>query len=500
MTDYLAKNNQASPFQHFWALSIQFQFYLTWVALFLVAMLVMGVWRRFTLSRVLPVLISVLVTGSLAYSIYLTDIRQSLAYYHTFTRIWEFGVGGLLACWIGNVALRGKVAWIASWAGLVGLVSTGVLFQVSEAFPGYIAIWPVAAAALLILSGENAGRYSGAHLLQLKPFVWFGGISYAFYLWHWPLLIYYYALTGRAQVPLWDGVFIIVGAALLADVTIRFIERPIRLKPMHLPKTAATLAVLAAAVLVSSLLFQLSTTNSASGDPETLEEEQETNDPNPGAAVKSSEGSLHPKDDYDAPLLPDLAAAKQDRADIYDDGCMVGYEDTDVKVCDYGATENPERTIALVGSSHAAHWLPMLQEAVGDEVKIETYIKANCRFTMEENEEHPDCTAWFDKTRERLTTSAEPDLIFAVGNVPPQHEVYEPGSAGFKRPGNSSMTTTSPCCLSETRRGMRRTCLNVWRSIRKTRWTNAKSPARRSCPGMRSGKRWRCRLTRTRSM
>jgi len=95
--DYLAQNNSASPFQHFWALSIQFQFYLIWLVVFFIAIAVLRLISGNHMKRMLLVLISSIVVVSLGYSIYLTAVNQPVAYYHTFTRVWEFGIGGILA-------------------------------------------------------------------------------------------------------------------------------------------------------------------------------------------------------------------------------------------------------------------------------------------------------------------------------------------------------------------------------------------------------------------
>src|SRR5580692_3734445 len=109
--DYLKSDSAASPVQHFWSLSVEEQFYLGWPLLFVFAALVaLTVRRRSWHSReaveearrarghrVLIVLASAVVAGSLCYSVYYTRVNPSGAYFVTTTRIWELGLGGLIA-------------------------------------------------------------------------------------------------------------------------------------------------------------------------------------------------------------------------------------------------------------------------------------------------------------------------------------------------------------------------------------------------------------------
>ena len=94
--DYLAQDAAPSPVQHFWSLSVEEQFYIFWPLLMLGA----GALAR---TRKLPVrkvfltaLLSVTLI-SLGYGIYVSFVDPAPGYFLTTTRIWELGVGGLLA-------------------------------------------------------------------------------------------------------------------------------------------------------------------------------------------------------------------------------------------------------------------------------------------------------------------------------------------------------------------------------------------------------------------
>ncbi|MFD1031910.1 acyltransferase family protein [Metaplanococcus flavidus] len=411
--DYLAQNNTASPFQHFWALSIQFQFYLIWLLLFFVAISLLRLVSGNHMKRMLIILISVIAAVSFAYSIYLTSVNQPFAYYHTFTRVWEFGVGGILALTIHKLVISPRLAWLFGWTGLIGLVSCAIILQVSALFPGYAALWPVLSAVLIIVAGNYSTNFSAFRLLSWKPLVSFGSISYAFYLWHWPLLIFYYALFDAETVSLFHGLLIILLASIFAYITIHGFESPIRKVQLSVWKTAGIIGVLSGAIWFSAIAYQESI-DINNVNTELLNEDFETH---PGAAGYLEDGVLTPVNEFDEPFLPSLEVAVQDLSEIYKDKCILTADRTDVMTCEYGVLENYEHTIALVGGSHSAHWQPMLVElAEAHNIRIVTYLKSNCRFTENNIINLPYCPEWYSNTKEALVKD-KPDLIFTVGDI-----------------------------------------------------------------------------------
>lgn len=426
--DYLAQNNSASPFQHFWALSIQFQFYIVWLLVFFVAISILRLFSGNHIKRMLIIVISILATASFAYSIYLTSVNQPVAYYHTFTRTWEFGIGGILALTIHKLVVSPRIAWFFGWLGVIGLISCGIVLQVSQLFPGYAALWPVLSAVLIIIAGNYSTNFSAFRLLSWKPLVKFGSISYAFYLWHWPLLIFYYALFKAETVSLPHGLLIMAIAAIFAYITIYGFELPIRNIQLPVWKTAGIIAVFSGAIWISAFAYEENSLASPEIDSEVLSDSFATH---PGAAVLLQDGRLTPQSDYKEPFSPSLDFAKQDRSDIYEDRCMVGKVTTKPKVCEYGELTDYEYTIALVGGSHSAHWQPMLVElAKAHNFKIVTYLKSNCRFTEEVTADHPECGDWFKSVKAKLTKD-KPDLLFTVGTVGSQQEEFDEVSEGF---------------------------------------------------------------------
>lgn len=353
--DYLAREEGSSPVQHFWAMSIQGQFYVIWFVLFLVAVWLGAHRIRTTLRWILGGLF----VASFGFSIYLTALDQPLAYFHTGTRVWEFAAGGLLALGIAKVdRIPPRLAAPLGWLGLALIVSCGLLLQVSELFPGWVALWPVIGGLLVLASSSAAGRGTAVRLLGSKPFVTVGAMSYAIYLWHWPILVIYLARTGRTVAPLVPGLAIIAVTLVLAYLTTRFVERPLRESPQGSRTArsgAAAMGITAVALVAGSLVGA----RTVSGPVIAMSDEQ-----HPGPAAVA-EGWPDEPQRFSAPPVPDLAVAKADRADVYDLGCHVAGNDPVPQYCEFGDPDGSV-TIMLLGGSHSAHWQPALEAMAED--------------------------------------------------------------------------------------------------------------------------------------
>ncbi|MBP2437074.1 acyltransferase family protein [Microbacterium amylolyticum] len=158
--DYLAVDTTRSPVQHFWAMSIQGQFYVIWFVLFL---LVAFIVRRSGTStkRAAVVAVAALIVVSFVWSVLQTGSDQQFAYFSTLTRVWEFGLGSLLALTIDKVKLPAQVAAVLSWIALIAVVTVGAVLPVADLFPGYVALIPVVAACLIIVTGQQEAKWGG---------------------------------------------------------------------------------------------------------------------------------------------------------------------------------------------------------------------------------------------------------------------------------------------------------------------------------------------------
>ncbi len=385
--DYLARDAPASPLQHFWALSIQGQFYVIWLVLLTV---VLAVFTRVPLRRRLAVALGLIFVASLAFSIHLTAANQPLAYFHTGTRVWEFAAGGLLAVTLHRLpSLPDVLLAVAGWVGLAMIVTGGLLLPVSTSFPGWVALWPVVGALLVVSCGPSTHRFASSRLLGSAGMVALGGISYALYLWHWPLLIAYRTWHGPEPVALGPGLAILAVSVVLAWVTTHGLEKPIRRWLARLsPWRTVAVGVLGIAIVA-------------------------------GTAVALAQRPVEDTRTTEDGVTLDLAAAAKDLSQLNLDDCQQSVTAAEVIVCEYGDPQG-RTTVFLVGGSHSTHWFPALNK-VGQRHgwRILTATKASCRFSADGHEGDAagrSCAEW---NRDVLAEviAERPDLVVTTATV-----------------------------------------------------------------------------------
>ncbi len=214
---YFDEAAEFKPLLHLWSLAIEEQFYLFWpLALWLGAR-----WR-------LPLWALALGIGAASFALNL-DLAQRDAvadFYFVGARIWELLIGAMLA--LAPKRLRALSPAAAHALSLLG----GALILVSlwridaqPAFPGWRALGPTLGATLLIAAGPRA--ILNARLLSPRLMIALGKISYPIYLWHWPLLAFARISQG-GHIPPPASWGLIALAIVLAQLTYRFIERPVR--------------------------------------------------------------------------------------------------------------------------------------------------------------------------------------------------------------------------------------------------------------------------------
>ncbi|WP_430332976.1 acyltransferase family protein [Rhodococcus sp. ACT016] len=415
-SDYLAADPSVSPLQHLWSISVQGQFYLAAiVVVFGFAWLLRA--RGRSIRGPLTVLLAVLAVASLTYAA-TSDLPQTWLYYDTGARMWELLAGGILACvapWL-RVPRPARIA--LSVAGLAIVFACGMLVDGRTQFPGPWALVPVGAALALIVAGsaeaDGAADNPFTRVLASRPLVRLGTIAYALYLWHWPILIAYLVIRGHTEAGPEGGLIVIALSLVLAELTTRLIETPIR-RPAGTGRTRT--ALVAGASVLTVLLAAGSVTWAAFIDHRTDQWAQQTElDPQiyPGAAALVS-GS-------DAPHVreePSRFVAHADLPATTLDDCISQPGQIDALTCTYG-DPGAEHAIALIGGSHAEHWLPAL-DLLGQEhgFRVETYVKVGCPAVLPPTPDADvgECEEWTFNVVDALT-DARPDFVFSTSTRP----------------------------------------------------------------------------------
>ncbi|MGL5997199.1 MAG: acyltransferase family protein [Pseudomonas proteolytica] len=247
---YFDTSSELKILLHLWSLGVEEQFYI----LFPLAAWVL--WRRRVL--VLPILICMALI-SFGAGLYKLSVSPSAAFYMPQYRFWEILSGSLLAYFSvfgksvpGTAKGSLRFGNFLSVLGLVFLLASVVLIDKYKAFPGFWALMPVCGAVLMILAGPQA--WLNSRLLASKPLVWIGLISYPLYLWHWPVITFI-RIIGGDELNLVSGVFAVSASILLAYVTYRFLELPLRKISPRVPKASVLLAIGAALVVLGGVTY-----------------------------------------------------------------------------------------------------------------------------------------------------------------------------------------------------------------------------------------------------
>ncbi|MFC3420065.1 acyltransferase family protein [Salinicoccus hispanicus] len=86
-TDYLDREQMKTPLEHFWAMSIQRQFYLIWFVVFSFIFFILKRKMKRNGRRLINTVLGLMFILSLGYSIYLTEVNQPWAYFDVSTRV-----------------------------------------------------------------------------------------------------------------------------------------------------------------------------------------------------------------------------------------------------------------------------------------------------------------------------------------------------------------------------------------------------------------------------
>ena len=386
-TDYLG-HAAPSPFQHYWSLGVEEQFYLIWPALLLgIGLLCRG--RRLGFLAAL----AALTAASFALSLHCTHTSPPWAFFSLPTRAWELAVGALIALSVPIWRrLAPGLAAIAGFGGLITIVASTIVFDDRTPFPGTAAVLPVLGTALVIGAGCSVPTRGAGRMLCLPFMRAIGRLSYSWYLWHWPLLVFAPVALGH---PLgWAGRVAAVTASLaLAVLTLRYLERPLRYsRPLRVSTgrsltlgSAVTAAAVAAVLLLPMLVAtpvgrdapqaaavvhpnQMSPTMRAAGDP--LSGAVNTAQ---AAVEEAARGMPVPAD-----LTPALTEAARDKPSVFLDGCVRSWREVGVPECVSGDPAGPA-TVALIGDSHAAMWQPAMDRLAQQlNWRLVTIAKVTC--------------------------------------------------------------------------------------------------------------------------
>ena len=436
-TDYLNAEQAASPLQHFWTLGVEEQFYIVWPALLLALLWIACRGRKQEIDteaqqqrirRFLQVGVVLVIVPSFIWSIHYTQTNPAPAYFVTSTRLWELAIGAAIAVFAVQLErVPDKIGYVLQISGLAAIVAAGIFFSGGTSFPGYAALLPTLGSAGVIIGGMSGRATKGfAVLLNGRGMRWIGDLSYSLYLWHWPLVIFATYLLG-GTLPVGYGLIVVSAAVIPAWLSYRYIEQPFRDWQRLKEKSTRALRAggsLMATTGVCGIVVLVAASQLAQQNSQPLA----TDGPVGAEVVEDEPDAVEPVNEVEA-YSPDVTGAQDDLADIYDDGCFTSESSSDIESCVYG-DEDSDYEVALVGDSHAAHWLPALENLADENGwKLTTYNKNACALNsvpVEYNGSHYEsCDEWGDKVLDELTGSDAPDHVIVSASSYPAADSSE---------------------------------------------------------------------------
>lgn len=257
--------------------------------------------------------------GSFLFSLIIVKSSPIFAFYSLPTRAFELGLGALLVLY----PIRAKLIW----PGIAAITLASFIFNSRTPFPAIPALLPIFGAAAILISLHKNFILSNPIALKI------GDWSYSIYLWHWPLLtippLYLQRELGDKEKIL--ALLICIG---LSAISFNLVENPIR--QMRLPVRTVFIGAITGGLLLSGTAFAINSTN-----------------------VTTEYSTIKPS--------------------IYSNGCHQGYAGSKIrKDCIFGDIR-ANRSVALLGDSHAAQWFPALEIwAKKRGYKLYTYTKSSC--------------------------------------------------------------------------------------------------------------------------
>jgi peptidoglycan/LPS O-acetylase OafA/YrhL len=392
--NYFASDVATNPYLHTWSLAVEEQFYLFWPALIMLAQ-----YRTRSRRSVAVVLLGLCVV-SLALCVWLTQVRQPWAFFSLPARGWEFALGGL-ACLLSKSELTAHIKWMRAlgWVGLAAVLAAGCLYSRETKFPGYTAMMPVAGTVVALIAGASGVSSPLQTLLGSAVLQYLGRLSYSWYLWHWPVLLF---TTVRFPEITWPGKLLTAAVALLvAHVTFLLVEKPVRFAPFLMARPALSLSL--------ALFIPLSGLTAA----HFVER-----------ATYRSLASSGQKP---------LWAAAEDFRTLFKAHCLTPAGVARLLQCEYGDRES--NTVAvLFGDSHAEHWFPAIERIANEKHwRLVTLLKSSCPaarvdvYSVTLKRMDTECSAWREAALKRIAQLHPYAVILAESDAPVAGYPIKPG-------------------------------------------------------------------------
>ena len=355
-----------------------------------------------------------------------------------------------------------------------------------------MALLPVGGAVLVLVARAEGPV---GWLSRLRPVTWLGDVSYAVYLWHWPMVVLVPYATEEPLTGL-QKVLIVVAALVLSHLTTFFFELPLRTSPRLLGGQRRGSTVAAFALAASVLVASTATIGGhlASAQQQDLFDAAQARVQN-GDVRCIGAGALHLKagcPDLGDLLLPPPASVE---LDIYNrEECWATFGVSELHMCGVGTDDPSAPRVLAVGDSHNNLYLIAYEQlAAKFGWHVDVAGRAGCSWARPAaGRAHQtiaaECAAWKVALAERIADSAPYDIIITTSDANGHLAVPEPGEtareatvAGLAEAWSAEVAAAASWSRSSTTRGAARAWSSAWRSTRSRPRPRARNRRTRHC-------------------
>lgn len=426
-TDYFAQGQPDSPLLHYWSLSIEEQFYFVWpvllAALFALTRRYSKRGKRYPAARFFSILVCMasICVVSFAWACMQSGSNPTGAYFSTLTRVWELGVGAIVAISAPLLSrIPSKIRPYISYIGFAGATASLFVITSGMAFPGPWAALPVVSTAVVIAAFVGAETRAVPHLTNPVA-LYVGEVSYTLYLWHWPIIVLLAAVLPKGPAYF---VLAIAATSALTFITYRYFENPIRHSSwlearreksrVHPKQWALVGGSVASVILVSAIALEngsqrdsMSQSNQRLEVPSVAPRFDEARRCFGAAALSTKNCAINDPQKSIYPAIDDFADDTQGAYECYRE------ESQPLRSCTYGYKGSDAKRIAIVGDSHAAMLIPALsQDLIENKWQLTTFVGYYCQWRIRSGP--GDCNEVMSEVQMKLLAEKF-DLVIVTG-------------------------------------------------------------------------------------
>jgi peptidoglycan/LPS O-acetylase OafA/YrhL len=212
---YFGQRTEEFPLLHTWSLSVEEQFY------FIFPILLIFLFRYFRKHLV----VSLIFLGIIFTTISELKTGEIKSYFLLTSRAHELIIGALTFFAVQKFPIKSRhVSDVLAVSGMTLMLGSLFLLNQGLLFPGINSLYPCMGVALLLYACHTENVITP--ILKNKLFVSIGLISYSLYLWHWP--IFSFLKYRKIDITFWVGISAVALSFVLAFMTWKFVENPIR--------------------------------------------------------------------------------------------------------------------------------------------------------------------------------------------------------------------------------------------------------------------------------